>query len=353
MINLRRIVSQVIGVVARAEAVEATAIPIAGALGRLFDPRRKPATTSPFDIDAVYLWVDDSDAEWQKRKAEYAKTPVVPGANVASRFREFGELQTSIRMLAKNAPFIRKVFIVTDNQQPDLSSLQDLPFDVEVVFHESFIDKKFLPTFSSRALTANLHRIPGLAERFLYINDDTFVAAPATPETWFTPNGVRLRYSSTQLPARDKLVKNEVIYNARWRTVDLAATKGWANIPGQIEHGAHPFMKSILAELWQQFPKELAEVSADRFRTPTGLLPEWLHNLAAMATGRAELVKGSTYKYIAINDVTSVGGMVQALLRRGRILTLCLNDVAELNDRKRVEGERLAKRYRRLLAKLV
>lgn len=353
MISLRRVVSQVIGVVARAEFVEATVIPIAGALGRLFDPRRKPATNSPFDIDAIYLWVDDSDTEWQKRRAEFSKTPVVPGANVASRFREFGELQTSIRMLAKNAPFIRKVFIVTANQQPDLSSLQDLPFDIELVFHESIIDKKFLPTYSSRALTANLHRIPGLAERFLYINDDTFVAAPATPDTWFTENGVRLRYSSTALPERSRLVKSEVIYNARWATVDLAASKGWSNIPGQIEHGAHPFLKSVLAELWQVFPKELEAVTADRFRTPTGILPEWLHNLAAMAKGRAELVTGSTYKYLAINDVTSVGGMVQVLLRRGRILTLCLNDVAELNDRRRVEGERLAKRYRRLLSQLV
>jgi hypothetical protein len=352
MISLRRVVSQVIGVVARAEFVEATAVPIAGALGRLFDPRRKPATTSPFDIDAVYLWVDDSDADWQKRKAEFAKSPVVPGANVASRFREFGELQASIRMLAKNAPFIRKVFIVTDNQQPDLSALQELPFDVELIFHESIIDKKFLPTYSSRALTANLHRIPGLAQRFLYINDDTFVAAATTPSTWFTESGVRLRYSSTALPERGSLVKNEVIYNARWVTVDLAATKGWASIPGQIEHGAHPFLKSVLAELWREFPKELAAVTAERFRSPTGILPEWLHNLSAMATGRAELATGSTYKYVAINDVTSVGGMVQVLLRRGRILTLCLNDVAELNDRKRVEGERLSKRYRRLLSQL-
>lgn len=353
MPSIRRIISQVIGVVARAEVVEAIAVPIAGALGRLFDPRRKPATTSPFDIDAVYLWVDDSDADWQKRKADYAKSPVVPGANVASRFREFGELQTSIRMLAKNAPFIRKVFVVTDNQQPDLSSIRDLPFEVEVVFHEAFIDKKFLPTYSSRALTANLHRIPGLAERFLYINDDTFVAAPTTAATWFTEAGVRLRYSSTPLPERSTLVKNEVIYNARWATIDLAATKGWGNVSGQIEHGAHPFMKSIMAELWKTFPKELEAVTAERFRTPTGILPEWLHNLAAFAAGRAELVKGSKYKYIAINDVTSVGGIVQVLLRRGRIQTVCLNDVAELNDRKRVEGERLAKRYRRLLAKLV
>lgn len=255
-------------------------------------------------------------------------------------------------MLAKNAPFVRKVFIVTDNQKPDLSSLGSLPFDVEVVFHESFIDKKFLPTYSSHALTANLHKIPGIAERFLYLNDDTFVAAPTKPSTWFTETGVRLRYTANPLPPRSSLAKREVIYNARWATVDLAATKGWQNITGQIEHGAHPMLKSVMSELWAEFPKQFDEVSSSRFRTSNDTVPEWLHNLVAMGTGRAELVNGSSYKYIAVNDITAVGGMAQVLLRRGRILTVCLNDEAELSDRRRVEGARLARRYARLLSRL-
>ena len=33
----------------------------------------------------------------------------------------------------------------------------------------------FLPTFSSPAIEANLHRIPGLSEHFLYFNDDVFL----------------------------------------------------------------------------------------------------------------------------------------------------------------------------------
>lgn len=335
------------------EWLEAVALAKAGVIGRVLDPRHKPATESPFDIDAVYLWVDDSDPKWQERKAAFAKTPVVPGANVASRFRQFGELQASIALLAKNAPFIRRVHIVTDNQTPDLSALKELPFEVKVVFHTEFMPKECLPTYSSRALSANLHRIPGIAERFLYINDDTFVAAASAPSTWFTDSGVRLRYSKTALPERARLVKNEVVYNARWATVDLAATKGWAQIPGQPEHGAHPILRSLMEELWKTFPKELDSVSREKFRTPSGILPEWLHNMAALATGRAELVTGSTYKYVAINDIESVGGLVQVLLRRGRILTVCLNDEAELNDRRRVEGERLAKRYKRLLSRLI
>ena len=353
MVSLRRVFSQAAGAVARAPFIESIGVPIAGVLGRVFDPRKKPQSESPFDIDAVYLWVDATDPTWLRRKAKFEKSKVSPGSNSASRFRQFGELQTSIKLLGKNAPFIRKVFIVTDYQKPDLSMLGELPFEVEVVFHDSFIDEKFLPTYSSRALAANLHRIPGLAERFLYLNDDTFVAAPATPQTWFTQEGVRLRYSKTAMPPKSRLATSEAVYNARWATVELAATKGWLENPGQMEHGAHPMMKSVMQELWKTFPEELEQTTSARFRTPNGILPEWLHNLAALATGRAELVSDSSYKYIAMNDVTSAGGIIQVLLRRGRILNLCLNDVAELNDRKRLEGERLAKRYRRLLSRLL
>lgn len=352
MVSFRRVASQVVGTVSRLEGVEKLGMPIAWLLGKIFDPRRKPATSSPFDIDAVYLWVDNTDPTWLRRKAKFEKSKVSPGSNAISRFRQFGELQASIRMLGKNAPFIRKVFIVTDYQKPDLSKLGKLPFEVEVIFHDSFINERFLPTYSSRALAANLHRIPGLAERFLYLNDDTFVAAPATPQTWFTETGVRLRYSSTPMPERGKLAGAEAIYNARWATLDLAATKGWQGTSAQIEHGAHPMLKSVMQELWETFPEELEQTSAARFRAPNGVLPEWLHNLAALASGRAEIVAKPSYKYITMNDVTSVGGIIQVLLRRGRILNLCLNDVAELSDRKRVEGERLAKRYRRLLSYL-
>lgn len=340
---------------AKVEFFEAAAIALAAAIGRARAPKAQASLTSDFDVDAVYLWVDDKDPEWQARRAKYAPSKQSDASSVStSRFRQFGELAASIAMLAEHAPFIRNVFIVVDQQRPDLSTLpSDLPFEIKLVNHSEFIPAEYRPTYSSRAITANLHRIDGLAERFLYCNDDVFIAKPSSASDWFTQDGVRLRYTSTPMPERTSLAEDEVIYNARYKTIDIADEHGWPNIEGMPEHGPHPFLRSVMRELWQDFVVDMNAVSTAKFRTADGILPEWLHNLAARATGRGELVRGSGYKYIAINDQGSLLAIINMLLNRGRILTVCLNDVSEVPDESRLSEAKLARRFNRVLKAMV
>lgn len=67
-----------------------------------------------------------------------------------SRYRDSGELRYSLRSLEKYAPWVRHVYLVTDNQIPywlDMSSSR-----LTVVSHrEIFADKTALPVFSSPA----------------------------------------------------------------------------------------------------------------------------------------------------------------------------------------------------------
>ena len=53
------------------------------------------------------------------------------------------------------------------------------------VKHEDYIPSEFLPTFSSHVLELNMHRIPGLADHFIYFNDDVYLSAPTGPEDFF------------------------------------------------------------------------------------------------------------------------------------------------------------------------
>ena len=50
-----------------------------------------------------------------------------------------------------------------------------------------------LPTFNSRSIEAMLYRIPGLAEQYVYFNDDMSLIKPVGPEHFFGPNGPVLR----------------------------------------------------------------------------------------------------------------------------------------------------------------
>lgn len=44
---------------------------------------------------------------------------------------------------------------------------------------------KYLPTFNCNPIELNFHRIPGLAEKFVYFNDDMFLLRPVEPEIFF------------------------------------------------------------------------------------------------------------------------------------------------------------------------
>ena len=56
---------------------------------------------------------------------------------------------------------------------------------MHIVRHEDYIPKEYLPTFSSHPIELNIHRIAGLADHFVYFNDDVFLTAPVTPDDFF------------------------------------------------------------------------------------------------------------------------------------------------------------------------
>ena len=62
---------------------------------------------------------------------------------------------------------------------------------------EVFEDKSHLPTLSSAAIETNLHRIPGLSEHFLYMNDDFFLGKPILPEDFISTKGYKVFWGKT------------------------------------------------------------------------------------------------------------------------------------------------------------
>lgn len=53
---------------------------------------------------------------------------------------------------------------------------------LNLVTHDQIIEPDCLPTFNSHAIEINIHKIEGLAEHFVYFNDDTFINSPLEPE---------------------------------------------------------------------------------------------------------------------------------------------------------------------------
>jgi len=117
----------------------------------------------------------------------------------ALRFTDNEELRYSLRSLETFAPWVRHVYLVTNGQIPYWLNVDSDKLTV-VTHHEIFQNTSVLPTFSSPAIESNLHRIPGLSSKFLYLNDDVFLGSPVWPSDFFTPQGGSKIFLSWSLP---------------------------------------------------------------------------------------------------------------------------------------------------------
>ena len=107
--------------------------------------------------------------------------------NCKGRTADNDELKYSLRSVEMYAPWIRKIFIVTDEQMPewlDTSNPQ-----VRVVDLKEIMPPHCLPCFNSSLIEKFIYKIPGLAEKFIYANDDMFINRKVTATDFFTPAG--------------------------------------------------------------------------------------------------------------------------------------------------------------------
>ena len=104
----------------------------------------------------------------------------------AKRFEDFNQLLYSIRSVEAYAPWVRHVFIVTNGQIPVWLNT-DHPRVTIVPHTKIFKYKSDLPTFNSMAIETNLHRIPGLSDKFIYLNDDFSFTNPVCLDDFWDP----------------------------------------------------------------------------------------------------------------------------------------------------------------------
>ena len=122
-------------------------------------------------MDLVLPYVDSADKIWQEG---YIKACRDDGREVncdANRYREFIPLKYLLRTVAKNMPFISKVFLVVQSRSQVPVYIRESKH-LKVVLHEEFIPQEFLPTYNSNTIELFVHRIKGLSEKFLLTNDD-------------------------------------------------------------------------------------------------------------------------------------------------------------------------------------
>lgn len=282
-----------------------------------------------FPIDVVYTWVNGDDPAWQRKRdaALGILTEVLNSQSTnQSRFVNRDELRYSLRSLAMFAPWVRRIFLVTDEQVPEWLDVDHA--HVTVVDHkELFAGRGELPTFNSHAIESRLHHIDGLAEHFLYLNDDVFLGRPVPPQTFFHGNGL----------AKIHLSRAKIDYGPVDVVHDIPATAAGKNnrriisaefgrrVTYKMKHVPHAMLRSVLIEMEQKFPAELASTANHPFRHPTDIsLTSSLYQYYATLSGRATPAD-IRYLYADLADAGTPALLRRLLAKRGYD-AYCLND---------------------------
>lgn len=242
-------------------------------------------------IDFVYTWVDGSDPEWISEKETWRSrffgdaTQELDNPAGDQRFRQNNELYFSVLSVVKHAPWIRTIYIVTNGQRPSW-----LPLDIEgikVVTHDQLLSKEFLPTFNSHVIESSLHKISGLAEHYVYFNDDILLNQDVSPLTFFESPGVSYAFLGVTRPPASFEISGD---NNTWTNVNLASMnllieslgiglsgKTLDNaaktqlvktcLPAFPGHNPHPQLKSRLIRLEQDHEQLINNSRENKFRT--------------------------------------------------------------------------------------
>jgi len=247
-------------------------------------------------IDVVYTWVNGSDENWRSKKLEHSQKydrQVSKEALSDARFMNNDELRYSVRSVFLYAPWINKIYIVTDNQIPEW--LDGSCTIIKVIDHkEIFENHGFLPTFNSMAIEANLHHIPNLSEYFLYFNDDVFLGDYCFPEYFFLKDGrprvfvsdiikiKRKRHLNAEMSRNIKKPEHQhSVINSRKL---LKATYG-KTIHSGLRHGVKACRKSDFFYLEKIFDQQLLLTMSHKFRDNSDILIHYLASLYNLLNG--------------------------------------------------------------------
>ncbi|GAB2579782.1 stealth family protein [Microlunatus antarcticus] len=226
-------------------------------------------------VDVVYTWVDGSDPAWQRRRDaalhEERNAPLHDLAANESRFTSRDELRYSLRSLEMYAPWVRHVFLVTDDQVPDWLDVDHSR--LTVVDHAAlFGSRGRLPTFNSHAIESQLHHLDGLAENYLYLNDDFFFGRPVDPSLFVLGNGLpKIFFSNVKVAPGPLRASDLPITSAAKNNRDVLADKFGRTTLHRFQHAPYSLRRSVMYELEDVFAEELAATASAPFRSPSDL----------------------------------------------------------------------------------
>jgi hypothetical protein len=294
-------------------------------------------------VDAVVAWVDGGDPKHRAKRKRYLADPGGDGgpervANVERRFSDNDEIRFCLRSIRNYAPWVRTIWLVTDNQIPAaVDRFRAEQNNIRIVDHREIFrgHEQLLPTFNSYAIESMLWRIDGLADRFLYFNDDMMLVGPAEPTDFFSNEGkiiLRGRWQNWKgKPER------EISFFGTTKLLGAELLGYTSEHFFSPNHAIYPMLRPAMEELFEEFQPAFLANAAYRFRSRKQFWPISAHNHLLLSTDRARVVKSETSAHFSNHYcVTASPDVLEARLKElsdGKLRTVCINQLETIVDK--------------------
>lgn len=307
-------------------------------------------------IDFVVTWLDANDPDW---KESYQRLRGGNHSEDKGRYRNWDLFKYWFRAVENYAPWVNKVFLVTNGKNPDWINPNHPK--LVLVKHSDYIDSKYLPTFNSCAIEINFNRIKNLSEHFVYFNDDFFINSPVSPEYYFRKGLPRdfntEKLSVTPFYSPEEKFRNRIkvwidiavlnyhfnrrqtVRRAPWKwygphlwgryLITMAWLHGNKNFQAfALRHQEQPMLKSVIQEIWDAEP-EMCERTCSQFRQDISLNP-YIIRYWQFATNKFYPMRKKSIKYfdLGVADLQKI----RETLLSGKVKSVCLNDNARCGD---------------------
>jgi hypothetical protein len=281
-----------------------------------------------YPVDVVYTWVDDQDPEFLASLNSH----LPPGrrnrtTTSAARFKSHDELKYSLRSLHAYAPWVNRIFIVTNGQRPAWALANP---KLQFIHHEQILEPDYLPTFNSHVIGSALHKIPGLSERYIYFNDDVLLLRPLDITRAFSVAGKSYAYITQDRLAAGAATDFETATEWAGKTARDLIEGHWGHLfDRRFSHMFHAQRRSVAETCESLFPEAYDAMRRNKFRQMNDVLCcSFLHHYAGYLSGET-LFRTERGHYISVRSKTAPGEFSRLLEAQGEpdgLNVMCLND---------------------------
>jgi hypothetical protein len=297
-------------------------------------------------FDVVFTWVDDSWPGYLDQLNSYASDRRDLNPN---RTRDNLQLlRYAMRSVAQHMPQARRIYLFTARPQVP-AWLDSAHPKIHLAHHDAVIAPQHLPTFSSFAIVSHLHKLPGLAPRFVYMEDDFLLNSSAVLGVLQDGERPQVHLGQHWIAPWDKLnPATSSPWNLALANMDRVLSAKYSPGPRrQVIHGPQLFDQAIFAAAEASFPEVFEATRAAKFRSAQAVPPENFVPHFAVEAGLATLAPRALSQrvegYVSLENITPWTWAQLKRLDLRAPMSIALNDSFGARPNPRVE--RLVRRW--------